>query len=790
MLQATALSSQICSTINIGLLIVDAQERIVLWNRWLAEHSNIAESAIAGLPFAQAFPAMVDSRAHQAIRTALSQRLAASISYPLNQCMFPLFVQSNQTDRHPMQQACNVLPLTEGAERYCLVQIQDVTAAAERERQLRLMAQDLRISEERWKYALEGANDGVWDWDLRNNTVYFSPRCKEILGYNDNEHLAWKKTIHPEDLPGTLEKLQNLLDGKSKHYYNEHRVRTRHEADWKWLLTRGKVVERGADGNPLRMIGTQTDISRRKQAEAELILAKEAAESANRAKSDFLANMSHEIRTPMNAILGILHLLGDTVLDGQQRDYLSKIEGASHILLGVINDILDFSKIEAGQLGLEATPFELSEVMHNLGTVTATAAKDKDIEVLFQIGPDVQSDVIGDPLRLTQILVNLANNAVKFTSQGEVVVRIKLEALTADEETLSFRIQDTGIGMTPEQIDQVFRPFTQADSSTSRRFGGTGLGLAISRRLVDLMGGQLAVESEYGRGSTFCFTVTLRRQSAENKPWLLVPENLQRLKVLIVDANAAARTVQLATVQSLGWEALAVDNLAAAENHLNHGPFDLVLLGSGRDEAESLHWAERLEKKPPSASKPKIVLLARPADNLPEHAVGKNSIIGILAKPFTPSKLFNTITPFFIVGQQPLRTLHQALPKQRFDGARVLVAEDNAMNQLVIKKQLESRGIQVTLCENGRTCLELLRETPAGYDLVLMDMQMPEMDGLEATWKLRNELKLERLPVVALTANAMEADQQRCLDAGMNGFLAKPMSIAELEKQLAQWLPH
>lgn len=524
----------------------------------------------------------------------------------------------------------------------------------------------------------------------------------------------------------------------------------------------------------------------------ELAEARGVAEAASRAKSDFLANMSHEIRTPMNAVLGMAHLLGGTPLDAKQKSYLNNIQGASNILLGVINDILDFSKIEAGKLDMEEVPFDLGDTLKNLGTVAATAAKGKPIDVLFRIAPDVPRDLIGDPLRLGQVLVNLTNNAIKFTSAGEVIISVSRVSGTADTATLKFAIEDTGIGMTPEQVANLFKPFTQADSSTTRRFGGTGLGLSISWRLIKLMGGELTVASEYGKGSNFHFTLALRRQSAQDKPWVEIAGRLRNLNVLIADGNTKAGMINYETAKSLGWDALAVDTLSRAQGRLGAAthstPFDLLLLSEG-DGGWSMDSLQTWLRALPSGLRPRIVLIARQiTENLMQMLDG-GEIDAIQTKPFTPSSLFDSVAPLF-AAEQPAPVPVQANgAAARFDGARVLVAEDNDLNQMLITELLKNCGVTVTLAENGKECLEFLKENPSRYDLVLMDMQMPEMDGIEAARRLRSGLGLTRLPVLALTANAMPADQQRCLDAGMNDFLVKPIDVAKLHEKLARWLP-
>ncbi|MBF0159918.1 MAG: PAS domain-containing protein, partial [Magnetococcales bacterium] len=418
--------------------------------------------------------------------------------------------------------------------------------------------QELAESEQRLGLALKGANLGLWDWRATSSEVVTNDIWAEMLGYSKEEldqrygatFQRWSSLVHPDDLDPTLAVLKTHIGGETEEYRAEYRMRTR-SGDWKWVLDIGRGVERDDQHVAQRMVGIRQDIDELKRAEAATLQAKEAAEESTRAKSDFLANMSHEIRTPMNAIIGMSHLALQTGLDPRQRNYIQKVHRSAESLLGIINDILDFSKIEAGKLTMEAVPFRLEELFDNLANLIGLKAEEKGLELHFDIAADVPHALMGDPLRLGQILINLGNNAVKFTEQGDIVIGVRQQEIEGDRVKLHFSVRDSGIGMTPEQQQRLFQSFSQADSSTSRKFGGTGLGLAISKKLADMMDGSIWVESSHGQGSTFQFTAWLGLDKSGGT-LTQADHAMTDLRLLVVDDNATARAILAHMAQNLG----------------------------------------------------------------------------------------------------------------------------------------------------------------------------------------------------------------------------------------------
>jgi signal transduction histidine kinase/CheY-like chemotaxis protein/HPt (histidine-containing phosphotransfer) domain-containing protein len=529
------------------------------------------------------------------------------------------------------------------------------------------------------------------------------------------------------------------------------------------------------------------------QAEA----AKSEAETANQIKDEFLANMSHEIRTPMNAIIGLSHLCLQTVMSTKQQDYLKKINGSAKSLLRILNDILDISKIEAGKMEIEHVTFELEEVMGNVATIVGNRAHEKKLEFLLQTTPDVPQLLIGDPLRLSQVLINLAGNAVKFTQHGEVIVRVARARETNDEVVLRFSVIDTGIGMTQQEIDKLFQPFTQADSSTTRKFGGTGLGLTISKRLVEMMGGRIWVESNPGFGSRFIFVARFRKPEKQLDFKLSAIDDLRGLRVLAVDQSENSLHILQGYLESFGLDVAVASKIEDALNQVKMAneekkPFGLVVINCKLPEMDGIELTRQLHEITFLSFRPKVLMITSSDQDELMKRMDSRTVDGILAKPFQQSKLLDAVSK--VSGRSVLSTGRFKIISEQLNpelishirGSRLLLVEDNEINRQVAQEMLEGFGLDVTTAENGEEAIALLEAEE--FDGVLMDMQMPVMDGVTATRIIRKNPKFSELPILALTANVMVSEQNEFLEAGITDYIAKPIDQDRMVATLAKWV--
>jgi PAS domain S-box-containing protein len=634
--------------------------------------------------------------------------------------------------------------------------------------------------------------------DLQGTITYANDRFCKISGYTREElvgqnHRIVKSDFHP---PEVFQDLWHTIT-QGRVWRNEVKNR-RKDGSFYWVSAT-IVPLLGSDGLPKQYIAIRTDITANKELEASLQDARNVAEAAAVAKSQFLANMSHEIRTPMNAILGMLKLLHSTNLDRRQFDYASKTEGAAKSLLGLLNDILDFSKVEAGKMALDPQPFRIDRLMRDLSVVLSANLGNKPIEVLFDIDAGIPEVLLGDSMRLQQVLVNLGGNAVKFTNEGQVIIGVHLKSrqdlAKSKVAEIEFSVRDSGIGIAEENQAHIFSGFSQAEASTTRRFGGTGLGLAISKRLVEIMGGQLVLQSQLGVGSTFSFTLALPVVDIFSDSLVGQSRTLRdQRRVLVVDDNAIAGELMLQMTRSWGWQAQYAASGAAAlqliETSLAHlgktepFPYQVVYLDWHMPGMDGWETARRIRELAAGRSGPApllIMVTAHGRESLSQRTqIEQDLLNGFLVKPVTASMLYDAVVESQASGARLRQAQRPGSSQRRLHGMRVLVVEDNLINQQVAEELLNAEGALVSLAANGRQGVEAVAAAKPQFDAVLMDIQMPVMDGYAATSAIRTQLGLADLPIVAMTANAMASDRDACLNAGMNEHVGKPFDLGHL----------
>ena len=648
----------------------------------------------------------------------------------------------------------------------------------------------LRRSGEEQTAILESATSGI-AFVKDGVIVRGNARLDELFGFERGEQIGQPTRIwyldDPSHAAGGRAVHEQIARGESPQ--REEQLR-RKGGELFWCRLSGRAVDAGdlSQGT----VWMLEDVTQHKAAEEALRQAKKIAEDATEMKSMFLANMSHEIRTPMNAIIGLSHLALKTDLTSKQRDYVGKVHNAGTSLLGIINNILDFSKIEAGRLDLEAIDFQMDEVITSVVTLSGQEASEKGLELLVDVPGTIPQHLVGDPLRLGQIITNLVNNAVKFTERGEIRIKAELLAQTAEKVELCFSVNDTGMGMTREQAARLFQPFTQADMSTARKHGGTGLGLTISRRLAEAMDGQMWLKSEAGVGSTFFFKVWLGFGAGRGSGKVR-SERLPGLNVLVVDDNAAAREVLMDALSGVATHVDAVSSgagaVAAVKQHDQASPYDLIFMDWRMPGMDGLEATRRIRQDPQLRKPPAVVMVTAFGREEIRDEAEKLGIDGSLAKPVTKSMLVETLVTLFApaAGETTKAPVSGDEYAGRLGGARILLAEGNDINQQIAVELLEGVGARMTVANNGREAVEALMQDPTGYDLVLMDVQMPEMDGYQATAKIRAESLFANLPIIAMTAHATLEERQRCLTAGMNDHVPKPIDPSTLFETVSHY---
>ncbi len=804
---------------HIGIILLNQDAQIVLWNAWMVKHARISMDQAVGRRMADIFPELAHSRIEQAVQMALFQGLSSILSQSLHGTMFPLYPLTTPAPPQacePLQQSVTITPLSVPDQpRHCLIQVTNMSDVVKREhllrtqaRQVQSLANEYHTNELYLQAILDHALDAIVTMDEQGYIEIFNPTAEKIFGYQATEvsgrkiNLLMPESIsihHDEYIQRYLQTGQPRVIGAGREVLGQRKDGT--------LVPLELSISEVKVNDKHFFIGIMHDISNRKATLAELQKAKEVAEHANQAKSEFLATMSHEIRTPMSGMIGMIELLSKTPLDSKQTHYIETLRSSSEALLNLINDILDFSKVEAGKLTLDIIEFDLTRLIEELTNLFAVSAHRKGLNLTCQIFPLLPVNLQGDPSRLRQILTNLLGNAIKFTEHGEVTLQTLVMAESADQVTIHFEITDTGIGISNTVQQQLFQAFSQADSSTTRRYGGSGLGLAISRRLVRLMGGEIHLYSQLGQGSTFWFELPFPKTSTPSflANQLAQLDRLKDLKLLIVEPNPSCRQKLAQQLHVWGMHPQESNATTVLQHHCE---LDLVII----EESAWTAWQSQLANWP--LGKTQWIILTSMDNPLDQSSAGHSK--QCLTKPILPSKLLEcliTLTEQSSAcdpqndSRRPIGTDNPLLETSSltmrksnlshgtdisplFSGKRILVAEDNIVNQEVAKAMLSRLGCDVTVAEDGVQTLRRLQESH--YDLIFMDCHMPNIDGFEATHQIRLQEQTTpntpHIPIIALTASVMPNNQERCLSAGMDDYLSKPVKTADFQRVLTRYL--